>query len=113
MHPRLSKTLRWAFTRLRTCGSNGMPPMSLNQATRTPLKLRSRFPAKREPGSLIEIGQRGSGPAITLNSRAVSATLRAIGPVTLRVDHAFPCAGDATRPGDVLNPTTLQNADGF
>ena len=53
--------------------------MSLNQATRTPLKLRSRLPVKREPGSVIEMGQRGSGPAITLSSSATSGTLRAMG----------------------------------
>jgi hypothetical protein len=36
-----------------------------------------------------------------------------MGPTTLSVDHAFPLASNATRPGDVRNPTTLQNADGF
>src|ERR1700733_6338165 len=111
MQPSDSNVLRCAFTALRMRESKvAAPPRSLNQATRVPLRLRSRLPAKREPGSLIEMGQRASGPAITLNSRAVSATLRAIGPVTLRVDQALPRAGDATRPGDVLNPTTLQKA---
>src|SRR5580700_9821419 len=90
-----------------------MPPMSLNQATRTPLKLRSRLPVKREPDSQIEMGQRGSGPAITLSSKATSGTLRAMGPETAMVDQESPPAACATRPGAVRNPTTPQNAAGL
>src|ERR1043166_7136303 len=113
MHPRLSNVLRWALTASRILRSNGMPPMFLNHATRTPLKRRSRFPAKRDPGSVIEMGHRGSGPAITLKNSATSETVRAIGPETPSVDHAFPCAARATRPGDTRKPTTPQNAAGF
>src|ERR1700730_6342030 len=113
MQPRFSNVLRCAFTESRILESNGMPPRSLNQATRTPLKLRSRFPAKREPGSVMEMGQRGSGPAITLNNSAASATVLAIGHATPKVDHAFPTAEFGTRPGAVRKPITLQNAGGF
>src|ERR1700722_9852842 len=90
-----------------------MPPRSLNHATRAPLKLRSKLPAKRAPGSLMEIGQRGSGPASTLSSSATSATFRAIGPVTPIVDQAFPIAAVGTRPGATRKPTTLQKEEGF
>src|SRR5579862_5223521 len=93
--------------------SKGMPPRSLNQATRAPLKLRSRLPAKGAPGSLIEMGQRGSAPASTLNKSAASATFRAIGPVTPIVDQAFPTAAVGTRPGATRKPTTLQKEEGF
>src|SRR5579862_9142556 len=89
--------------------SNGIPPRFLNQATRMPLKLRSSGPEKRGPGSLIEMGQRGSGPAIALRNNATSDTVRPIGPKTLSVDRS----GLGTRPGAVLRPTTPQNAAGF
>ena len=42
-----------------------------------------------------------------------SGTLRAMGPETAMVDHAFPLAAWATRPGAVRNPTTSQNAAGL
>src|SRR5271165_4367560 len=87
--------------------------MFLNHATRTPLKLRSSFPANCAPGSLMEIGQRGSGPAMALSSNATSETVRAIGPCTEIVSQAFPWACCGTRPGAVRIPTTLQNAAGF
>src|SRR5579863_7701783 len=113
MQPRFSNALRCASTAARILESKGRPPRSLNHATRTPLKLRSGFPAKREPGSVIEIGQRGSGPAITLNSSAASPTVLAIGPATPNVAQAFPTAECGTRPGAVRKPITLQNAAGF
>src|SRR5262249_7029841 len=71
------------------------------------------FPAKRVPGSVIDIGQRVSGPAITLSSSAASATVLPIGPETPSVAHAFPIAACGTRPGAVRKPTTLQNAAGL
>src|ERR1035438_2592507 len=113
MHPRFSNTLRCASTAVRILESKGKPPISLNQATRTPLKLRSRFPAKRDPGSVMEMGQRGSGPAITLSNSAASATVLASGPATPKVAQAFPTAECGTRPGAVRKPITLQNAAGF
>src|SRR6185295_11357090 len=88
-------------------------PRSLNQATRTPLKLRSSGRAKRAPGSLIESGARGSGPAIVLSANARSATDRPRHPEVLSVSHANACFGFGTRPIDGLKPTTLQNAAGF
>src|SRR5271157_5391726 len=98
---------------LSTRASNGMPPMFLNHATRTPLKLRSRLPAKRDPGWSMEIGQRGSGPAMALSSNTTSETVRAIGPCTEMVSQTFPWARCGTRLGAVRIPTTLQNAVGF
>src|SRR5262249_32193131 len=76
-------------------------------------KLRSSFCVNREPGSWIAIGERASGPAITLSSSATSATLRAMGPETLSVLHASPLGATGTRPGAGRNPTTPQNAAGF
>src|SRR5579872_163138 len=61
----------------------------------------------------MEMGQRGSDPAMTLSSSARSPTLRAIGPVTLSVVQGFPLAASGTRPGDGRNPTILQNAAGL
>src|SRR6185312_6176536 len=100
-------------TTARTRGSNGTPPRSLNQATRTPLKLRSSGRAKRSPGSLMESGARESGPAIVLNASARSATDRPRHPLVLSVDHASAAFGFGTRPMEGRNPTTLQNAAGL
>src|SRR6266852_7334951 len=113
MHPRFSNTLRCLLTASKIRESNGTPPRFLNQATRAPLQLRSKFPEKRAPGSVMEMGQRGSGPAMTLNRSATSETVRAIGPETLIVDQALPMAACATRPGATRKPTTPQNAAGF
>src|SRR5579863_3655146 len=61
----------------------------------------------------MEMGQRGSGPAIALSSNATSETVRAIGPCTEMVSQALPWACCGTRPGAVRIPTTLQNEAGF
>src|SRR5262245_15131884 len=66
-----------------------------------------------EPGSLNEIGERGSGPARTERSKATSATVRAIGPSTDRVNQPSSTGQDGTRPGEGLNPTTLQKLAGL
>src|SRR5258705_10347460 len=113
MHPRDSNVLRCPSTTARTRGSNGTPPRSLNQATRTPLKLRSSGRANRSPGSFIESGARESGPAIVLNARARSATDRPRHPDVLSVNHANPAFGLGTRPIEGRKPTTLQNAAGL
>src|SRR5881396_356976 len=113
MQPNDSNVVRCASTTVRTRGSNGTPPRSLNQATRTPLKLRSRGRAKRSPGSLIESGARESGPAIVLNTKARSATERPKHPEVLSVDQANPAFGFGTRPIEGRKPTTLQNAAGL
>ena len=42
IHPNDSNVARCRSTTLRTRASKGTPPRSLNQATRTPSKLRSR-----------------------------------------------------------------------
>src|SRR6266481_1888496 len=61
----------------------------------------------------MEMGERRSKPARTLRKNAQSATLRATGPATLRVNHPSPLGGLGTRPGDVRRPTTLQKFGGF
>src|SRR4051812_24011068 len=113
MHPSDSNVLRCASTTARTRGSKGTPPRSLNQATRTPLKLRFSGRAKCSPGSLIESGARESGPAIVLNANARSATERPRHPEVLSVDHPNEARGLGTRPGEGRKPTTLQNAAGL
>src|SRR6202140_1271224 len=113
MQPRDSNVFRCASTTVRTRGSKGTPPRSLNQATRTPLKLRSSGRAKRSPGSLIESGARESGPAIVLSTNARSATDRPRHPEVLNVDHANAALGFGTRPMEGRKPTTLQNAAGL
>src|ERR1700687_4351248 len=113
MQPKDSNVLRCPSTTVRTRASKGTPPRSLNQATRTPLKLRSSGRAKRSPGSLMESGARESGPAIALSTKARSATDRPRHPEVLSVDHANGAFGFGTRPIEGRKPTTLQNAPGL
>src|SRR3984957_5331171 len=113
MHPSDSNVVRCASTTVRTRGSKGAPPRSLNQATRTPLKLRPSGRAKRSPGSLIESGARESGPAGGLGTKGRSATERPRHPEVLSVDHANAAFGFGTRPMEGRKPTTLQNAAGL
>src|ERR1700739_2753484 len=112
MQPSDSNFLRWPFTTVRTRASKGTPPRSLNHATRTPLKLRSRGRAKCSPGSAMESGARGAGPAIVRSANAKSATERPRHPEVLSVDQANAAFGLGTRPMDGRKPTTLQNAAG-
>src|SRR5580693_7145299 len=113
MHPSDSNVARCPSTTVRTRASKGTPPKSLNQATRTPLKLRSSGRAKSSPGSSRESGARESGPAIVLSTKARSATERPRHPEVLRVDQANASFGFGTRPGEGRKPTTLQNAAGL
>src|SRR5579862_8142679 len=94
-------------------GSKTELSMLRNQATRVPLKSRSRGAENRWPDPLIEIGQRESEPAITLSSSEQSGTWRGMGPRTGMVDQAKPRADCATRPGAGRRPTTPQNAAGL
>src|SRR5437763_10729788 len=113
MHPSDSNVLQCPSTLVRTRGSKGAPPRSLNQATRTPLSLRSSGRAKRSPGSSIESGARESGPAMALSTRARSATERPRHPEVLSVNHPNAALGFGTRPIEGRKPTTLQNAAGL
>src|ERR671933_2040736 len=69
--------------------------------------------APASPGSAIETGQRGSGPAIALSMRAVSSTERAIGPSTVSESQGVGSGQLGTRPGEGLKPTTLQKLAGL
>src|SRR5450755_2936449 len=108
MQPSDSKVARCPSIIARTRGSKGTPPRSLNHATRTPLKFRSSGRANSSPGSWMESGERESGPAIVLSTRARSATERPRHPDVLKVDHANAAFGFGTRPIDGRKPTTLQ-----
>ena len=96
-----------------TRGSIGRPPRSRLQATRTFLNFLLRDFAKTDPGSEIEIGERGSGPAIAERRNAASETVRAIGPSTPSVFQVFGAGHEGTRPGDGRKPTTLQKLPGL
>src|SRR6478752_9594253 len=91
--------------------SNGMPPRSLNHATRTPLKLRPSGARNRAPSSAIDSGSAAYGPTIVLRNNATSATVRAIGPAVDNGDHEP--SSSVTRPGDGRKPTILLNAAGL
>src|SRR6267378_2147986 len=58
------------------------------------------------------MGERSSGPAMTESMSAVSATVRAIGPVTPIESQPSAFGWYGTSPGLVLKPTTPQNAAG-
>ena len=58
------------------------------------------------------MGERSSGPAITDSMSAVSATVRAMGPVTPIVSQPRSLGWYGTRPGLVRKPTTPQKAAG-
>src|SRR5438552_8082044 len=93
--------------------SIGKPPRSRLQATRTFLKLRLSGRAKIAPGSLIDAGARRSGPAIAERRKAVSSTVRPIGPSVESVCQPFTAGQAGTRPGVGRNPTTLQKLPGL
>src|SRR5690606_36024514 len=69
--------------------------------------------AKTAGSSLIEYGETGSNPAIADMNSARSATVRAIGPGTERVNQAAVAERDGTRPGVGRSPVTLQNEAGL
>ena len=71
-------------------------------------KSRSSGRAKIAPGSSRVIGDRRSGPAMTLIIKATSPTVRANGPFTVISNQADFVLILGTRPGDGRNPTTLQ-----
>ena len=91
----------------------GRPPNERLHATRAPLKSRVRDCLKDKPGSGSAIGERASGPAITLNINATSSTVLAIGPCTSSRNSGAGVGHTGTRPADGLSPTTLQNPAGF
>src|SRR5262245_17829059 len=91
----------------------GNPPKSRLQARWTPVKSRSNGREKSCPGSLREIGERGSGPAIALSKRAVSCTVRAIGPSTGKGHQPTREGQTGTLPGEGRRPTTLQKLAGL
>ena len=108
MHPSDEKTFFCRSRTVVTRGSIGSPPRSRLQATRTFLKSRLSGARNALPGSLMEVGARGSGPLIAARSSAQSETVRAIGPSVESVFHAFIAGHAGTRPGVGRKPTTLQ-----
>src|SRR4051812_22650907 len=107
-HPSEAKIFRCDSSTAVTPGSMGSPPRSRLQAMRVFLKLLSNRPEKILPGSLIDVGARGSGPAMAEKRNAASDTVRAIGPITESVSHALADGQPGTRPGVGRKPTTLQ-----
>jgi hypothetical protein len=106
--PRSWKTFFCASSTALTRGSIGRPPRSRLQATRTFLKsFLSDFP-KTDPGSEIETGARGSGPAMADMRKAQSSAVRATAPITASVSQASAAGQLGTRPGVGRKPITLQ-----
>src|SRR5688500_645638 len=65
------------------------------------------------PGSSSEIGTLSSGPAVTESIRAMSRTVRAIGPTTRKDSEVQFDGYIGTRPGDGRQPTTPQTLAGI
>src|ERR671926_1484819 len=61
----------------------------------------------------MDVGSRGSGPAITPSSRAASATVRVIGPLCDRAAQMSAFGQYGTRPNDGFKPKTPQSAAGI
>src|SRR5207237_1116120 len=97
--PSCLKIFRWRSSTAVTAGSTGSPPRSRLQATRTFLKLRLSGRLNSVPGSAMETGERGSGPAIAESRNAVSSTVRPIGPAVDNVCQPFTAGQLGTRPG--------------
>src|SRR4051812_19925381 len=96
-----------------TSGSIGSPPKSALQATRTPLKSRCSGSENIVGLSCSEIGERASGPEIEAMNKAISWTVRAIGPTTAKLNQAETLGQFGTRPAEGRNPTTLQKLAGL
>src|SRR5262249_27994742 len=114
-HPRSEKT-RVAPRQIEaTTGSTGAaPPRSGVHATRHPrISVRWGSAAQSSPVSGKERGSRGSGPTMTENINAASATVRVIGPCIDIAFQAVTLGYRATRPCDGLNPTTPHHAAGW
>src|SRR5688572_17253985 len=80
---------------------------------RTPRKLRSRPEAYADGSDGQHPGSRGSAPAMALKRNAVSATVRAIGPLTENPRRGKGLGDDGTSPTVGRNPTTLLKLPGF
>src|SRR5207249_8635840 len=106
--PRSLNTFFCADRTAVTRSSIGRPPRSRLQATRTFLNFLFRLFEKTSPGSAIDTGARGSGPAMADKRKAQSSTVRAIGPITASESQAFGDGHAGTRPGVGRKPTTLQ-----
>src|SRR5438874_4868200 len=113
MQPSALNVCLWDSSTAVTRGSIGRPPRSRLQATRVFLKLRLSGRLKIVPGSAIEAGARRSGPAIAERRKAVSSTVRAIGPSVESVPQPFATGQAGTRPGVGRKPTTLQKLPGL
>src|SRR5205809_627072 len=87
--PRSLNTFFCADRTAVTRSSIGKPPRSRLHATRTFLKSLFRLFEKISPGSAIETGAGGSGPAMADKRKAQSSTVRAIGPITASESQAF------------------------
>src|SRR3954468_6876576 len=111
--PRLLKTLRCASRTAATAGSTGRPPRSRDQAILVLRKFLFNGRLKTVPGSSMETGERGSGPAIADRRKAVSSTVRPSGPSTLSVFQALGEGQAGTRPGVGRKPMTLQKLPGL
>src|SRR5438094_8773390 len=77
------------------------------------LKLRLSGRLKIALGSAVDAGARRAGPAIAESKKAVSATVRPIGPSVESVCQPFVAGHAGTCPGVGRKPTTLQKLPGL
>src|SRR5579862_793722 len=113
MQPRSLKAFLCFSRTAVTRGSIGRPPRLRLHATRTFPKFLFRGFENIEPGSAIDVGALGSGPAIADRRKAASETVRAIGPSTPSVFQVAFDGQCGTRPGEGRKPTTLQKLPGL
>src|SRR3954466_7110893 len=95
-----------------TSGSTGVMPRSAEKAIRV-----GRQPERAAARKLSVLGNDkgspGVSPVMASRSRAVSSTVRPIGPATLRSRSIFAPGPQATRPGLGRRPTTPQKLAGL
>src|SRR5579864_112821 len=97
-----------------TSGSTGVTPRSALQAIRAPRTSGVRAAFNHSDGSTgIEMGARSSGPATAASINAVSATVRAIGPVIESGSYNRGSGYAGTTPGEVRKPITPQKLAGI
>src|SRR5215213_6736570 len=101
-----------ARQRAATSGSTGVMPRSAENATRAGIQP-ERAAARKLPVLGRDRGSAAFSPVIASSSRAVSSTVRPIGPFTLRRRSIFAPGLLATRPGLGRRPTTPQKLAGL
>ena len=104
---------RCAASTSRTRGSSGQPAEVQAPRDAHASEVALERPRKTAGSDGSTAGSRGSGPAITLISRATSATVRASGPLTAKPRNGSAFGAVGTSPTVGRKPTTLLKLPGF